>query len=100
MRKGFIFTFDAALALIAVIIILGVAAQQPQGSDYGGASEQLHSRAADNAAIGFYKATAGTGSCAASDAFCECAVYYTTNLDPNDPLAQSQLQKNVFCEKI
>ncbi|MCX6799070.1 MAG: hypothetical protein NTW59_03180 [Candidatus Diapherotrites archaeon] len=103
MNRGFVFSMDAALALVAVIIVLGTAAQQYSPADEsGGVSEQLQQKAYDRAVTGNYArnlaSTPGVTETIGQNAdFGECTVLYTLN--PNSPGGQSAVQKNTFCEE-
>ena len=100
MRKGFIFSLDAAIALAIVIIAIGVLAQQ-QGAAGGSAnvSENLHKKALDRALTGFYegRTSAETLEGSAPD-FGECNFIYT--LDPNNGETMASPAKQSFCETI
>lgn len=98
MKKGIIFTTDAILALIVVMIFLAympVQASQGENRAFG----NLGGQARDQAITSFYKGTAsGNTSIEATSRIGKCAVYY--GLDPNNPLGvQAIPQKNSFCEE-
>jgi len=95
MRKGFIFSLDAAIALAIVIIAIGVMAQQQNALDSGSAnvSENLHKKALDRAVTGFYGGQTSNETLEGSAPdFGECAVIYT--FDQVSGLVQPQS----FCE--
>ncbi|MFA4855831.1 MAG: hypothetical protein WC634_04590 [archaeon] len=98
MKKGIIFTTDAILALIAVIVLLAMIPMQA-GNSESKVFENLNDRARDEAITSFYKGTTGSNtSIEGTSMFGKCVIYYS--LDPNNGLgAQAQPQKKVFCEE-
>jgi hypothetical protein len=105
MKKGFLFTLDAALALILVIILAAaLATQQNALPEKGGISSSLRQQAEDAAIIGFYlNQTGETPPITFSGEYGECTIIYT--LDPNNALGTQALPKppdnppKIFCEK-
>ena len=96
MKKGIIFTTDAILALIAVMILLTMIPMQA-GNSESKVFENLDDRARNRAIISFYEKTPGNESIRANAAFGKCAVYYS--LEPDNGLGvQAQPGKKVFCE--
>ena len=94
MRKGFIFSLDAAIALAIVIIAIGVLAQQQSAaSGSANVSENLHKKALDRAVTGFYGGQTSNETLEGSAPdFGECTVIYT--FDRVSGLVQPQS----FCE--
>lgn len=102
MNKGFLFTFDAALALILVIILAAaLAAQQNALPEKGGISSSLRQRAEDEAIVGFYLNQASTSAELTGQEYGECAIIY--DLDPNNTLgvrADPDNESYKFCEGV
>lgn len=98
MRKGIIFTTDAVLALIVVMILLAMIPMQA-GNSESKVFQNLNDKARDEAIAASYKGTTGSNtSIDATSSFGKCAVYYSLN--PNLELGtQAQPQKNIFCEE-
>lgn len=98
MRKGMIFTTDAILALMIVMILLAMIPMQA-GNSESSVFENLNDKARDEAITSFYEEGAGDVVGISEDAaFGKCAIYY--GLDPNNGLeVQAQPQKNIFCEE-
>ena len=100
MRKGIIFTADAVLALILVILLASWLPQQIYaGEEYGGGFESLAARAGDKAIMGMYNGQIGNGIISSGAKLGKCAVYYT--LRPNNNLAgRDSPIKESFCEEV
>jgi len=102
MKKGFLFTFDAVLALILVIILAtALAAQQNALPEKGGVSSTLRQQAEDKAITGFYLNKTGESVPAPPVEYYECSAIYemlktptTNNLGNREPVS-----KKIFCEK-
>ena len=94
MRKGFIFSLDAAIALAIVIIAIGALAQQQSALDSGAdIPGELHKKALDRAVTGFYggQTSSETLEGIAPD-FGECAAVYSMNI------GNGHAEKWSFCE--
>ena len=98
MRRGIIFTTDAILALIVVMILLAMIPMQA-GSGESKVFENLNDRARDEAITSFYNGAAGINpSIDATSRFGKCAIYYSLNPDL-ELGTRAQPQKNIFCEE-
>jgi hypothetical protein len=102
MSRGFIFSVDAALAL--VIVMIAVAAVSQAGSPNAGeeVSAQLKIKAVDKGVVGFYTTkiadTPVHEQIGPSVEFGECSALYAIN--PNGVLgSQSTPVKSTFCEE-
>jgi hypothetical protein len=106
MKHGFLFTMDAVLALILVIILAAaLATQQNALPEKGGISSSLRQRAEDEAIVRFYLNQASEECPAFSTIeYCECAIIYTLN--PNNTLGVQALPEppsnppKKFCEEV
>ena len=100
MNRGMLFTMDAVLALIAVIVLAAYLPQQFSTSESKETViESLNQKAVDRAIIDFYSGTTSNESITANAEFGKCAVVYT--LDPNNDLGTTAApQPQTFCEEI
>jgi len=102
MRKGIIFSLDATLALIIIIILAAVFVQQYQAVyEKGSASETLHVAVLDKAIIGLYNGIeGGTDETISNEAeFGECMAVYDLYPDDSDLSNRSKPIKRIFCEE-
>ena len=100
MRKGIIFTADAVLALILVILLASWLPQQIYaGEEYGGGFESLAARAGDKAIMGMYNRENGNEVISSGAKLGKCAVYYTIRSN-NDLTRPDGLDKESFCEEV
>jgi len=99
MNKGIIFSMDAALALVVVILL---AASLPYhyyaGEEQGSAFEKLQDKARDRAIVGFYKGLEGQETISNEAKIGKCVAVYT--IDPNNDLGQRDEDTKSFCEEI
>jgi len=102
MKRGFLFTFDAALALILVIILAAaLATQQNALPEKGNVSGALRAQVDDRAAVELYLLYLNhlSESPPVGKEYYECTTIY--NLDPNNALGtQATLEQKTFCEEI
>lgn len=100
MNRGILFSMDAVLALIVVILLVAWLPQQFNAvEEYGGASENLHYKALDNAIKGLYKNLPSSPPISPSAKVAKCAVVYTLN--PNNSLGtRASPEAQSFCEEI
>lgn len=102
MKKGFLFTMDAVLALILVMILAAaLATQQNALPEKGNVSGALRAQVDDRAAVELYLLylNHSSESPPVEKEYYECATIY--NLDPNNALGtQATLEQKTFCEKI
>lgn len=104
MNRGIIFSTDAALALIVVIILAAwITVQFNAAEEKGAVFESLHNKALDWAITEFYRggttvpATPGVSVISDTAEFGECAVFYT--LDPDNGPGRAAPVKQTFCEE-
>lgn len=96
MARGMIFSTDAALALITVIILAAWLPQQLNaGEEKGGAFENLHDQALDRAVMGFYDGLSGDSPDFDDSEFVKCVEVHT--IDPNNNLGTRDLDSENFC---
>ena len=82
MARGMIFSTDAALALITVIILVAWLPQQLNaGEEKGGAFENLHDQALDRAVMGFYDGLSGDSPDFENFEFVRCVEFHTIDSD-------------------
>ncbi len=101
MKKGFLFTMDAVLALILVIVLaVALAAQQNALPEKGDISSSLRQQAEDQAITGFYLNQLGESHNFSGKEYGECVTVYELLLDPkaNDLRSRETLTPKVFCE--
>jgi len=100
MRKGILFSVDAMLALIVVIMFLALVPQQfDTENQRSSALRSLGSQAHDRAVVGFYKGTSGNESVDIDAELGKCEVYY--RLDPDNGLgSRARAVPKQFCEDI
>lgn len=101
MKRGIIFSMDACLALIAVVILaaslqLQFSAMEEKGSAY----ENLQEQAMDKAIVGFYLDQPGEIPDFSGKEFGKCTAVYTLMEIPagNNLNAQETPVEKVFCE--
>ena len=97
MKKGIMFSMDAALALIIVIIFVAWAPQQINAiEEQGSAFENMQIQALDKAIIGYYEGNPGTVLNGSEEVY-QCIPAY--NLNPNNNLGErANPVPEEFCE--
>ena len=98
MRKGIMFTTDAILALIAVMLFIAWIPYQIGSQSGNQVFENLSDKARDIAITNFYEGTSGAETINPASEFGKCvAVYY---LDPSLNIGfPAPVEENVFCEE-
>ena len=97
MRKGILFSMDAMLALIVVIIFIAWAPHQIKAmEEQGSAFENLHDQALDKAIIGYYEGSSGTVLTGTEDVY-KCIPAYNLNQNNNLGVRADPVPEN-FCE--
>jgi hypothetical protein len=99
MKKGMIFTIDAVLALIVVIILLAMVPMQAMDNGGGKVSRNLGGRARDSAITAYYRGETASQSISQQATFGKCAVYYALDPNASDLEEASAPEENVFCEE-
>jgi len=99
MNKGMIFSTDAALALITVIILAAWLPQQLNAAEEkGGAFENLHDQALDRAVMGFYEELDGDSPADYENVdFARCVAVYTIDSKLNDLGTRDNPDIESFC---
>ena len=100
MNKGILFSMDAALALIAVILLVAWLPQQFSAA--GGKADSLESlnqQAVDKAMTAFYSGGTASENIGGTAEFGKCVVVYTLNPD-NSLATRATPQPQTFCEEI
>ena len=96
MRKGIIFTTDAILALIAVMLFIAWLPYQTNSQPGSHIFENLSEQARDSAVTNFYKDNPSPNSNIDADSeFGKCVASYS--IDPS--VGPSAIEKNIFCEE-
>jgi len=104
MRKGILFSIDAVLALIVVIILASwIMVQFNAAEEKGSAFENLQNKALDRAVMEFY--SGGTANESIGDVeFGKCAVFYTIVPDygdsEGDGVDRVSPTEQIFCEEL
>jgi len=100
MRKGIVFSIDAALALVIVIMLaLWIPQQLYSAEEHGNAFEKLEKGAFDRAVKSFYGRAAGGETIPPEAELGSCRVYYT--IGPGNNLgSRDNPQKRQFCEVL
>lgn len=97
MTRGMIFSTDAALALITVIVLVAWLPQQLNiAEEKGEAYENLQDQALDRAVMGFYDDLSGDSPDFDNAEFAKCVAVYT--IDPNNNLGRRDLDSKNFCK--
>ena len=99
MKQGFLFTLDAVLALILVILLAAALAMQQNAlPEKGGISSSLRQKAEDKAIVGFYLNQANEDcSDFSTIEYCECAIIYTLN--PNNDAGRATSNLKTVCRE-
>ena len=100
MKKGIMFTTDAVLALIAVMLFLAWIPYQMGSQSGSQVFENISDQARDKAIINFYEGNSGCGSnCITSTAkFGKCFAVYS--IDPTGNIGSpAPIIENIFCEE-
>ena len=101
MKRGIIFSMDASLALIAVVVLAAsLPIQFNAMEEKGSAYESLHEQAMDKAIAGFYLDQPGETPNFSGKEFGKCTVVYTLLEDPtsNNLNGPDIPLEKVFCE--
>jgi hypothetical protein len=94
--RGIIFSTDAALALITVIVLVAWLPQQLNtAEEKGEAYENLQDQALDRAVMGFYNEGPGDFPDFEDREFVKCVRVY--GIDPNNNLGVRDLESKSFC---
>jgi len=100
MNRGIIFSLDAVLALILVMILAATIAQNYVAtSEIGNSLESVHARVADRAVIDFYSGQTSSEEISSLAEFGECVVIYTIDPEKNGLTGRATPDKQVFCEE-
>ncbi len=98
MKKGIMFTTDAVLALIAVMLFLAWVPYQIGSQSGSQIYENISDQARDRAIIEFYNDSAGNESIDADAKFGKCFVVYS--IDPTGNIgSRAPIVENIFCEE-
>ncbi|MBN2067502.1 MAG: hypothetical protein JW744_03470 [Candidatus Diapherotrites archaeon] len=101
MKSGFIFTFDAVLALLIVMLLAGaIAVQYSALPGKENVSDALRQKAQDRAITGFYLNSGGDSPDFSSAEFGECAAAHDLLENPkaNSIGSQESVSEKFFCE--
>ena len=99
LKKGIIFSVDAILALILVILLASwLPLQIYAGNEYGGGFESLARKAEARAILAMYNGSSSGETIASGKELGKCGVYYT--IEKNNVLGtRDQPDKESFCEE-
>ncbi len=95
MKKGIIFTTDAILALIAVMLFIAWIPHQIGQQTENHIFENISEQARDKAITNFYEETTRIESINQTSEFGKCFTVYSIN----PSVGISPIEENVFCEE-
>jgi len=99
VRKGFIFSFDAIVALVLVMVLAGTVVTQQQAlEDKGWAYESLHDKVTDRALIAMYQGTPNNEAIGGEAEFGECYKIFILDPESGGLNGPSVSQESTFCE--
>ena len=99
MKKGIIFSVDALLALLLVIVLASAIVQHNLPEENAGINAKLKEEAYGRAFLGLYANTASSEGIGSNAKFGECVNFYY--IEPDNALnAQAMPLEQKFCEEL